>query len=92
MHSAIFNLYNQPLLIEANRVEVLVQPIEKCLKLLFWPVPIADGDYNMLCEQAERHRIKLRVDLPRSVRGPVERLAFFRLASIFIGVTFCCIA
>jgi len=46
----------------------------------------------MLCEQAERHRIKLRVDLPRSVRGPVERLAFFRLASIFIGVTFCCIA
>ena len=64
-----------------------MQPIEKCLKLLFWPVPIADGDYNMLCEQAERHRIKLRVDLPRSVRGPVERLAFFRLASIFLGVT-----
>jgi hypothetical protein len=31
--------------------------------------------------------LNLMMDLPRSVRGPVERLAFFRLATIFNGVT-----
>jgi Bacterial regulatory proteins, lacI family len=52
------DFFYQPLLIEANRVEVLVQPIEECLKLLFRPVPIADGNDDMLCEEAERHGIE----------------------------------
>jgi hypothetical protein len=54
--------------IEANRLEILVQPIEECLKLLFRPEPIADGNDDMLCEEAERHGIESGVAFtaPRS--------------------------
>jgi hypothetical protein len=42
-------------------VEVLVQPIEECLKPLFRPEPIANWDCDMISEQTERYGIEPRV-------------------------------
>ena len=69
---ALRNLYNEPLFIEARREEIPVQRIEKRLEIPLWFVPIADGNDNVLREQAERHcdkpRIALATRSPRSCR------------------------
>lgn len=38
-------------------------------------------------EQTQGYGINSETRLPRSDRGPVERVAFARFASIFLGVT-----
>jgi hypothetical protein len=64
-----------------------MQPIEERLKISFSFVTIRNGNATCFANSPSVTALNFAFRFPRSVRGPVERLPFLRLASILVPVT-----